>query len=704
MIVFYDVLLIDDDPVIFQIYEQRRQHLKRLVRRVVGKADVVERKAIDFSRLDGVRGLKKYLAEAFVKRWEGLVLKPANEPYFDSGGPRRGRHPAQWLKLKKDCIKGLGDTADLAVIGAGYEPKAAARLKIPNLSWTHFFIACLTNKENVIRGNAKPSMFVFDCVQDGVKTEDLKAINQHGRFMEMKPGSNEAVETFCLSFAWMNPAQPKVSAIFKQPFVFEVAGSGFDKTPNCDFFALRFPRVVKIHWDRDWRQSVCLEELQQIATIARTIPSGQDLEQELLGWMEKLDNLDRRTSGRMASWDCTDDEEELQSITEDAVPVLVAPKSAHNPRIHLRSPFALTDSSEMAPNERRQVDDETIQNPASAPSITNAVSESDSPTFSITTSGMEKKKRMIEYSDLTKHDRILKKARLFKSEPTRSMDKTAAKLRRPLQDIMNPTRLTRGKGPENNVQRQKASSGGLNLVSRMATGADKLVHERHLATKSRTVKSFSPARDTTASACSSTTTSQPTVLHEGCPSRPNSGLGAFSHLPTPRNTNEAFIPDLEDCQIVLSPCLMSKMPEQLSHLLRELSKPIRSLLPNETSQEICRLAPTATNGVQIIFLVDANNTTKATASSLHKLAFYLNTSYPLPVHVFDWHIVAVARQLGSENTRSREEMADNLRIAKMSWVPPYGNDESTVLVQWADGETTKELLDTFVKLEHLLTM
>ena len=127
MLLYYDVMLIDDDPVVHRPHKRRRQLLERLVTPIKGRADIVWQKHVRFDRPTGPEKLKKALALAFVQRWEGLVLKPSDEAYFDLGKPVQRRFPSRWVKLKKDCIKGLGDTADFAVVGAGYDVTEAEK-------------------------------------------------------------------------------------------------------------------------------------------------------------------------------------------------------------------------------------------------------------------------------------------------------------------------------------------------------------------------------------------------------------------------------------------------------------------------------------------------------------------------------------------------------------------------------------------------
>lgn len=55
--------------------------------------------------------------------------------------------------------------------------------------------------------------------------------------------------------------------LFKRPFVVEVMGAEFDKPANVSYFALRFPRVQKIHLDRTVADTVSFRELQEMARV-----------------------------------------------------------------------------------------------------------------------------------------------------------------------------------------------------------------------------------------------------------------------------------------------------------------------------------------------------------------------------------------------------------------------------------------------------
>ncbi|KAF2174804.1 hypothetical protein K469DRAFT_685400 [Zopfia rhizophila CBS 207.26] len=57
-----------------------------------------------------IRSLWDAFTRAITQRWEGLVLKERDDPYYSSS-KNNG-----FIKLKKDYIKGLGDTIDFAIV------------------------------------------------------------------------------------------------------------------------------------------------------------------------------------------------------------------------------------------------------------------------------------------------------------------------------------------------------------------------------------------------------------------------------------------------------------------------------------------------------------------------------------------------------------------------------------------------------------
>ncbi|KAI9765067.1 MAG: hypothetical protein M1835_007464 [Candelina submexicana] len=301
MIIFYDLLLLDDEPILTSAYTERRKRMKSLISRIAGRAAFVMRNEIDFSRPWGGERLRHFFAQGITNRWEGFVLKPCEDPYFSLKDSKCGDYAGCWIKLKQGYIEGLGDTADFAVIGASYNAKEAQTLGLKNISWTTFHLGCLENKEQVIRFGAKPVFQIVNSLNQSINKHDMKALNQLGQFQAIQKGSEEARDAFDVQTEESSSSKPDV--LFRKPFVFEVSGFGFDKPSNSAFYTIRFPHVLKIHWDRTFKDTVSFEELQDMAEEARTRPAEHTAQEEERRWVEKLKRADLSAAERRAARD-----------------------------------------------------------------------------------------------------------------------------------------------------------------------------------------------------------------------------------------------------------------------------------------------------------------------------------------------------------------------------------------------------------------
>ena len=73
----------------------------------------------------------------------------------------------------------------------------------------------------------------------------------------------KSITEFDVGFEYGRQLQP--AELFKRPFSVELMGAGFDKPANARYFVLRFPRVLKIHNDRSFKETVSFKELQEMA-------------------------------------------------------------------------------------------------------------------------------------------------------------------------------------------------------------------------------------------------------------------------------------------------------------------------------------------------------------------------------------------------------------------------------------------------------
>lgn len=284
MFVFFDILLRDDNRCLVKPYNERQKLLKETVKTLAGQAIIAERSYINFSSSRADEMLTGAFAKAISKRWEGFVLKGWYDPYIKV---LERTNRCCWIKLKKDYITGLGDTADFAIIGARYDAKDAHKLSangIKPLLWTSFHVGCLENKRAVVDVNAVPAFRVVDVLNhNNMSIRDMGELNLYGQFQSRDVEAD--IAPFHIKIDQDGLCDPEV--LFKTPFVVEVNGSGFDKPQNTNYYQLRFPRILKILCDRTFEDATTFEELQQMAEKARSAPQ-EDISQEIAIWEKKL--------------------------------------------------------------------------------------------------------------------------------------------------------------------------------------------------------------------------------------------------------------------------------------------------------------------------------------------------------------------------------------------------------------------------------
>jgi DNA ligase-4 len=309
MLVFYDVLLVDDRSLLDTQHSERYKILESLIHCETGWAELVRRHIIDFNHRHAAASLRKMFAETIVSKGEGLVLKP-NRPYFnfsDSIQPQNGC----CIKLKKEYIGNFGEVGDFAAVGAGYDPMKAKSYKIPNLKWTHFYVGCLDNKEEVQRWSATPRFTVVSMVE--INQTMLKTLITFGNPMPVPIQENRATE---LTMSRGVNKQPQLTVVFTNPVVFDLRCFSFDKEGNNGFWSPRFPQVSKIHFDRDFTDCVSFEELQAMAKEAMNVEPPDD-SQENLDWIARLQAADPRGIAVDAVSEATESQATRTSISSE---------------------------------------------------------------------------------------------------------------------------------------------------------------------------------------------------------------------------------------------------------------------------------------------------------------------------------------------------------------------------------------------------
>ncbi|CAG7554416.1 unnamed protein product [Fusarium equiseti] len=287
MIIYYDIMLLDDQSLINLRHSERFKILSDLVSCRKGWAELVPRQVVDFGQPLGASTLRKAFALTILARKEGLVLKP-DEPYFDFADQRR-KFSSCCIKLKKEYIGNFGDVGDFAVVGAKYEPLSKAMAyRIQGLKWTHFYIGCLDNREAVKSWKAKPEFTVVNVVE--LNETLLREVVTYSTPEPIAPRENEAI--ILKQAPGIEQGSPP-TVVFTKPLVFDLKCFSFDKVGNTGFWSLRFPSVTKVHFDRDFTDTMSFEQLQTLAKNATTASELED-SQENLQWIAKLEAADPR--------------------------------------------------------------------------------------------------------------------------------------------------------------------------------------------------------------------------------------------------------------------------------------------------------------------------------------------------------------------------------------------------------------------------
>ena len=271
MIIFYDILLLDNVIYALEANENGRWWLRALVLYMPGRADIGSREIINFSSTNAKRRLSEAFTRVVTQRWEGFILKCYDSPYFSLSNQR------PFIKLKKDYIPGLGDTADFVIIGGRRDATDENELGLGKLWWTSFYIACVENKDKVGRFDAKPRFRTINKVnRHSISKANITYLDRHGYFARVSFA--KSIQEFDVVANPMRHLQPV--ELFRCPFIVEVVRAGFNKPTNARYYTLRFPRLLKIHEDRSINDAISFKELQDLAHGYLAIPEDKEQEEQ----------------------------------------------------------------------------------------------------------------------------------------------------------------------------------------------------------------------------------------------------------------------------------------------------------------------------------------------------------------------------------------------------------------------------------------
>ncbi|EMD92383.1 hypothetical protein COCC4DRAFT_130085 [Bipolaris maydis ATCC 48331] len=283
MIVFFDVLTVDDEPVLRHCLEDRRKILHKLIHVIPGRSMLSEWALLDFKTGNGLTDLKQTFARTLVDRQEGLVLKPLQAPYLPLLSEQGQRQTGFFIKVKKDYLGDMGgerDLGDFAVIGASFDAQAATKTNLKPLHWTHFYLGCCINRDAVLLTGAKPRFTVVASlsVEKCIPRSDAKYLNIQGYIRQTTLHESGATAEFDIVNFRDCYYSRGMTVAFRNPLIVEILGGGFDKSPHASFEMLRHPRVQKIHHDRTWEDAVTMQDLERMAQERFSVPDADKLD------------------------------------------------------------------------------------------------------------------------------------------------------------------------------------------------------------------------------------------------------------------------------------------------------------------------------------------------------------------------------------------------------------------------------------------
>ncbi|KAH9849855.1 hypothetical protein C2E23DRAFT_877883 [Lenzites betulinus] len=261
-LVFFDVLLIDNDSLLSQPYGERRKILEQVVHAKPGYAMLAERTCIDTSRADAEETLRRAFASAVADHQEGVVIKADLATYAERRLP--------WVKLKQDYIPGHGDTVDLVLLGASWEKDRARELRVPPTAYTTFYFGALSNaddlKEYPTRLPHFEIIFTSSYGLDRAQLEEMIFTIKNSDPAAYGHTTGAGLPYTCK----LRPGLSPPTVLLRRPVLAELYGAGFTKSPGARVYELRFPRIGKIYRpsDRPWIDGMPLPEFQEVARVA----------------------------------------------------------------------------------------------------------------------------------------------------------------------------------------------------------------------------------------------------------------------------------------------------------------------------------------------------------------------------------------------------------------------------------------------------
>lgn len=265
--IVFDLVLLNGQPLLHVPLLQRRRLLREVLTEQPTHLEVIAAETVS-TTAQIMAGLEK----AVEAKLEGVVLKTAESPYVPA------ERKLSWMKLKPDHLAGLADTLDLVVVGGYYGTKFGRS----HLS--HFLLASPVRGSAEGNSNVEQAVLHTVCrVGTGYTREELAALQAALEpYWERMP-SRTAVPAWL--GGWLPTKTELVPDFYVHPrhsLVVEVFGFAFTESAHYRVgFTIRFPRVLRIRWDKAVMDATSVAHLRGIMdaskdTLRRRLAETQD--------------------------------------------------------------------------------------------------------------------------------------------------------------------------------------------------------------------------------------------------------------------------------------------------------------------------------------------------------------------------------------------------------------------------------------------
>ena len=235
----FDIMQLNGKNLMETPYEQRRQIMHDNFKLSHGKLAFSDAKEVKSDE-----ELQVVWKRVLTENLEGLMLKDKMDTYKPNQ-----RH---WLKLKKDYLAGMADSADLAVVGAFYGSGAKGGLL------TTYLCCCYDPTAKVFKTVCKASGGLDDATLASLQPKMMAAMTKINGDKKQVPGWLSVSSMHTPDWVLKDP---------KTAEVWEIEGASFSISSNhtADGISIRFPRIVKFRDDKDWTTATTLQELEALA-------------------------------------------------------------------------------------------------------------------------------------------------------------------------------------------------------------------------------------------------------------------------------------------------------------------------------------------------------------------------------------------------------------------------------------------------------